>query len=45
MRPQDEWESGRVGLNFGAKINFSHTPIQMIRGEDNVLVGEYICSE
>lgn len=43
IRPQEEWASGKVGLNFGTRIIFSHTPIQMDRDEDNVLVGEYIC--
>lgn len=43
IRPQEEWDSGKVGLNFGTKISFSHKPIQMFRNQENVLVGQYVC--
>ena len=45
IKPEYEWNSNNVGLNFGTTINFKHKPIQMQRNEEGVLVGEYICSE
>lgn len=40
IKPQDEWNGGKVGLNFGTEIRFSHIPTQMRRNENDVLVGK-----
>ena len=45
VKPQDEWNSNNVGLNFGTTINFTHKPIQMERNKENVLIGECICND
>lgn len=44
VKPKDEWDSGKVVLNFNKKISFSHIPIQMQRSDEEVLIGEYSCS-
>lgn len=44
VKPEDEWNSNEVGLNFGIIPYFTHKPIQMKRNENNILVGECICS-
>lgn len=43
IKPQEEWDEGSVGLNFGTRIKFPHISIQMNRNENDVLVGECIC--
>lgn len=40
VRPQEEWNGGKFTLNFGDRISFIHTPIQMKRNDKDVLVGE-----
>lgn len=40
VRPQDEWSGGKFALNFGDRISFIHTPVQMMRDDKDVLVGK-----
>ena len=42
--PLDEWQGTDFGLNFGERIEFMHTPIQMVRNEMDILQGEFLCS-
>ena len=42
--PLDEWQGPDFGLNFGERIEFMHTPIQMVRNEMDILQGEFLCS-
>lgn len=42
--PLDEWQETDFGLNFGERIEFMHTPIQMVRNEMDILQGEFLCS-
>ena len=42
--PLDEWQGIDFGLNFGERIEFMHTPIQMVRNEMDILQGEFLCS-
>ena len=39
--PQEEWDGGRFGLNFGDRIPFSHRPVPMSRDKNGALVGSY----
>ena len=41
--PLDEWQGIDFGLNFGERIEFMHTPIQMVRNEMDILQGEFLC--
>ena len=43
IKPKEEWESGKVLLNFNKKIDFSHNPIQMLRNEEGILTGGWEC--
>lgn len=44
IRPEDEWNGGKFGLNFGERYSFIHKPIQMKRNDKNVLVGREVVS-
>lgn len=44
VKPEDEWNGVDFALNFGNRIKFMHKPIQMVRNEENVLVGKCACS-
>lgn len=44
IKPQEEWDEGKVGLNFGKEMSFAHIPIQMTRNEQDVLIGECVCT-
>lgn len=44
INPKEEWDSGKVFLNFNGKINFTHIPIQMRRNEEGILIGEWVCN-
>ena len=44
IRPEDEWNGGKFGLNFGERYSFIHKPIQMKRNDENVLVGREVVS-
>lgn len=39
IKPVEEWSGGKCGLNFGVRMAFQHTPVQMIRNEDKILTG------
>lgn len=39
IRPEEEWNGGRFGLNYGERMGFKHYPIQMTRDVRGVLVG------
>lgn len=43
VRPEEEWDGDKFGLNFGTVIGFQHKPIQMRRNAQDVLIGEYVC--
>ena len=43
VRPEEEWSGDKFELNFGSRISFRHTPIQMKRSEQDVLVGAFVC--
>ena len=40
VRPQEEWNGEKFALNFGNRISFIHTPVQMRRNDKDVLVGK-----
>ncbi len=40
VRMEQEWSGESFGLNFGERISFSHIPVQMVRNEKDVLVGD-----
>lgn len=40
VKMEEEWNGSKFALDFGTKIYFEHTPIQMIRNEADVLVGK-----
>ena len=40
VRPQEEWSGEKFALNFGDRISFVHTPVQMRRNDRNILVGK-----
>ena len=44
VSPLDEWQGTDFGLNFGERVEFMHTPIQMVRNEMDILQGEFLCS-
>lgn len=44
VNPLDEWQGIDFGLNFGERIEFMHTPIQMVRNGMDILQGEFLCS-
>ena len=44
IRPEDEWNGGKFGLNFGERYSFIHKPIQMKRNDKDVLVGREVVS-
>lgn len=39
IKPVEEWSGGKCGLNFGVRMAFQHTPVQMVRNEDKILTG------
>lgn len=41
-KPEDEWDGGKFALNFGIRFSFEHTPLQMIRNEENILTGKHV---
>ena len=41
VKMEEEWNGNKFTLNFGTKICFKHTPIEMVRNEANVLIGKY----
>ena len=44
VSPLDEWQGTDFGLNFGERVEFMHTPIEMVRNEMDILQGEFLCS-
>lgn len=42
VKPEEEWDGGKFALNLGKRINFEHTPIQMIRNEEDILIGHWM---
>lgn len=41
IKPEEEWDGSKFGLNFGIRIRFMHNPIHMERNADGVLTGEW----
>ena len=41
-KPEDEWDGGKFALNFGTRFSFEHTPLQIIRNEENILTGKHV---
>ena len=42
VRPEDEWNGNKFGLNIGDKLPFTHTPVKMTRNGEGILVRENI---
>lgn len=42
VKPEEEWNGNRFGLNFGTRISFRHIPVQMQRSVKGILVGECV---
>lgn len=42
VKLEEEWAGDKFALNFGEKLNFEHTPIQMTRNEEDILIGNYM---
>lgn len=40
VKPQEEWDGDKFTLNLGTRMSFEHKPIQMVRDEEDVLVGK-----
>ena len=43
--PEEEWSGGRFVLRFGGdcELPFIHTPIQMVKNKNSILIGKYDC--
>lgn len=41
VKPEEEWDGSKFGLNFGTRIRFMHNPIHMERNAEDVLTGEW----
>lgn len=39
IKMEDEWNGKDFGLNMGGRVPFIHRPIQMMRNEEGILVG------
>ena len=42
VKPEEEWAGDKFTLNFGERLKFEHTPIQMTRNEEDILIGNYM---
>ena len=38
-KPEEEWAGELI---FGERLKFEHTPIQMTRNEEDILIGNYM---
>lgn len=41
-KPEEEWAGDKFALIFGERLKFEHTPIQMTRNEEDILIGNYM---